>query len=226
MARLGVIVGLAGLLAGVGPADPPLLFQAEGQVLTGACTGGDLRIEGNRNTITVAGACRSLLLKGVGNTVRLGVTARATIRVEGSANRVRYTASGAAPAVSASGPDNEITAATQFVASAAKPVQTAGLRDAGPLSLAGDDQQRIADCAGRDVSVTGARSAYELRGGCRTLLVRGDLLTVRAEMQPGARISVNGLGNVVTWRLRGRGPDPLAIAQGAGSRVQRALPGE
>ena len=230
MAKLGLTIGLAGLLAGAAPADAPLLLQAEAQVLTGACSGGDLRIEGNHNTIMVAGECRSLLLKGIGNIVRLGMTPGASIRLEGSGNRVRFTARGAGPAVKMLGVDNEVAAGPQPTTArpaaarpAAPPIATAST---GALTLAGNDQQRVADCAGRDVAVTGARSAYELRGGCRALTVQGDLLTIRAEMQPGARIAVTGLGSVVSWRLRDRGRDPLVVAQGAGSRVQRALPSD
>ena len=98
------------------------------------------------------------------------------------------------------------------------PVPVPAVPASGPLLLVGNDQERLAECAGRDVTVTGTRSAYDLRGGCRSLSIRGDLVTVRAELQPGAHISVNGQGSLVTWRLVGRGHPPVAAVQGAGSR--------
>ncbi len=223
MSRLLLLGVMAALLAAATPADAPLLFQAEAQALSGRCDGRGLQIEGNRNTITVAGPCRSVLLKGVGNTVVLTVAPGAAIRVEGSGNRVRYTVAGAAPVVETLGSDNEVASAPpEQAAPPAKPA--AGARRA--MTLSGDDQEKAVDCAGRDVTLSGARSFYQLRGGCRSLTVRGDLLTVQADMQPGARIAVSGRGSVVTWRLLGRGRNPAAFAQGPGSRVQRALPGE
>ncbi len=95
-----------------------------------------------------------------------------------------------------------------------------------PISLGGQDNQRLVWCAGRDVAITGSRSAYIVRGGCRTLTVSGDLLTVQAEMQPGSRISVTGRGSVVTWSMAGHGRIPVTAAHGPGTRTQRAEPAE
>ena len=79
MSRLG-LAGLAGLLSlAAAPADTTLLFQAEAQTLAGTCTGNAMRVEGNHNVITVTGECASLLLKGVGNTVRLTIAAAGAI---------------------------------------------------------------------------------------------------------------------------------------------------
>ena len=102
--------------------------------------------------------------------------------------------------------------------------QTLSAPVAGALSLSGDDQERVADCAGRDATITGRRSAYILRGSCRSLTVQGDLLTVQAEVQPGARIAVTGRGSVVSWSVHGHGSAPVAVVRGPGSRLQRAQP--
>lgn len=227
MSRMAVIA--ACMAAGNALAQTPeLLFQAEAQTLAGTCTGQPVRLEGNHNTVVLAGACRSLLLKGVANTVRLGVVAGGTIHVEGSANRVSFTASGAPPTIEALGPDNEVTAAPTAAPPVAQaptpPAPTAKPAPVTALALAGDDRQQIADCTGLDVTVTGYRSAYVLQGACKSLTVQGALLTIRAELAPGARIAITGPGDIVTWSARRNARPPAAVVHGAGSRVQRALP--
>ena len=219
----GAVLALAPARAGA--AD--LLFQAEAQTLTGSCAGQAVRLEGNHDTVVLTGPCGSLLVKGVANTIQLTVASGGSIRVEGSANRIRYAAAGAAPVVETFGPDNEVTAAglartiSAALPPAAKPPAVA-IGKGGPLELSGDDQDRLADCAGRDVVVTGDRSAYVVRGACHSMVVRGDLLTVQAVMQSGARIAVTGRGSVVSWAVPGKGHPPASFVRGAGSRVQRA----
>ena len=247
-----MVAWAAGLALAAGPAGaraaPELLFQAEAQVLTGVCTGQPVRLEGNHDTLTLTGLCGSLLVKGFGNTVRLGIVPGGPIRVEGSANRVQFTVRGAAPAVVVLGPDNDVS--PQAASAADPPVRAApalatpppaavpGARPGsasisdrltppaapphGPLVLAGDDQQRLEDCAGRDVTVTGNRSAYVIRGGCKSLTVRGDLLAVQAELASATKVTVSGRGSIVSWAVKGRGRPPAAIVRGPGSRVQRA----
>ena len=277
MSRIGLVVALNVLAAAPAGAQgqPELLLQAEAQVLTGTCTGQPVRLEGNHNTVTLTGVCGSLLLKGVANSVRMGIVPGGSIHVEGSANRVSFAVDGAPPVIEALGPDNDVTAgplpiapppvapppvaappvAPPPVASlpvapptvvspvvlpnpvtpgprppaapvppvppAAKPPQPAVQSLAGPLSLTGDDEHRLEDCNGRDVSVTGNRSAYTIRGACRSLEARGDLLTVEVEVAPGARIAVTGRGSIVTWSLQGKGHAPAATIHGEGSRVQQ-----
>ena len=239
MSRMGLAAALsvlAALPAGA-QGQPELLFQAEAQVLSGRCTGQPVRLEGNHNVVTLTGVCGSLLLKGYANTVRLGIAPGGSIHVEGSANRVSFAVHGAPPAIVALGPDNDVAAGLPSGAvptsappappivpapSVAKPPQAAPPPPMAPLSLAGDDEHRLEDCDGRDVTVTGNRSAYTLRGACRSVAVRGDLLTIEAEVAPGARITVTGRGSIVTWSLRGRGHAPAAVIRGEGSRVQQA----
>ena len=92
------LILLAGLVAvpGVARAEPPLLLQAEAADLKPVCTGRDLQLEGNHNTLAPFGICRSLLVKGVGNRVVLALPGGAALRVEGSGNQVTYAAPAAA----------------------------------------------------------------------------------------------------------------------------------
>ena len=89
------------------------------------------------------------------------------------------------------------------------------------LALNGDDEHRLADCTGRDVAIQGLRSAYVLRGGCHSVTVTGDLDTVQAEISPGARIVIDGVGTMVAWALAGPGDGPVERVHGNGSRVRR-----
>ncbi len=226
--RWGWVVA-GGALAFV-PASPraaDLLFQAEAQSLAGTCTGQPVRLEGNHDVVALTGTCGSLLVKGVANKVQLTIAAGGTIRVEGSANQVRYASAGAPPVIQTFGPDNEVAAdgAAQSapVAPAAKPASLSATGNVGPVELSGDDQDRVADCGGRDVVITGSRSAYVVRGACRSVVVRGDLLTVQAVVQSGARIAVTGRGSMVSWMVPAKGRPPASVVRGAGSRVQRAV---
>jgi hypothetical protein len=92
---------------------------------------------------------------------------------------------------------------------------------AAVLDLPGDDQSLATDCTGRDVTIHGTRSLYVLRGGCRSLTVDGGLDVVQAEMQPRAKIMVDGDGIIVSWALLDHGPQPLAIAHGEANHIQR-----
>ncbi len=263
MSRMVAIAAGLVLAAGrVAAQQPDLLFQAEAQTLSGTCTGQPVRLEGNHNMVTLTGACGSLLLKGVGNTVRMGIVAGGSIHVEGSGNRVAYTVNGAPPAIVALGPDNDVapgaaphappppppTPAPPVPSAAAPPVPAPKVAanpapkplappppapppteptpppPTGPLVLTGDDAHRLETCTGRDVTVTGNRSAYVLQGGCKSLTVQGDLLTVQVDIAPGAKITVTGLGSIVSWDVKGRGHGPASVVRGLGSRVQPVFP--
>ena len=179
--------------------------------------GGSIRVEGAQNHVqyTSSGAVPAVLTLGPDNVVTAGVTARrSSLEVPTPAAPPPVAQPPvvlAPPPVPASAP----------AAKPALPVVTA-TKAAGPLELSGDDEERLADCAGRDVVVTGSRSAYVIRGACHSLVLRGDLLTVQAVMQSGARIAVTGRGSVVSWAIPPRGHAPAAIVHGPGSKVQRA----
>lgn len=225
-------------------AEPPVvLLQAEGQVLRANCGGSDAKIEGNHNTIVLAGSCRGLRLNGVANHVTIDLHDGAAVRIEGSANQVIYRVKMGAPSVVALGPDNAVRAdsvappvpvslptppsqpAPPIVAPASQaPPLVAPASQAGALELAGDDQYRSAVCTGRDVIIHGLRSAYVLRGGCRSITVQGDLVTIQAEVVPGTRIAIDGAGTVVAWAMVAGATwqdVPLQSVHGRDSRVQR-----
>ena len=212
MTRLA-IVAAALVLQTASPAradpTPPLLVQAEGQNLMPVCSGRDLQIEGNHNTIKPFGRCLSLLVKGVANHVDLELAAGATIRVEGSDNQVTYRAPAAAETTLLG--DNS-TATLQ----SAPPAQAGTI-----LALTGDDQALAADCTGRAVTVQGNRALYLLRGGCKSLTIRGDLVTVQAELLPSAPITITGHGNRVGWALDHPGRPPAAALHGEANHVER-----
>jgi Protein of unknown function (DUF3060) len=224
--------------------SPGVLVQAEAQNQRLSCGGGDALIEGNHNTIVLTGPCRGLLLKGVANTVAIALQAGASVRVEGSENRVIFdVAGGAAPVVQILGPNNSVDpgplppAPPPPAAPALKPAETAavlavpaakpprvepaaGPARSGALELRGDDQQRDETCAGRAVVIEGNRSAYVLRGGCLSVSVQGDLDTVQAELRPGASVHVTGHGTTVSWAVPTRGKAPVSAIHGDGNRVQ------
>ena len=223
----------AGLALAAVPAaaqtQPELLLQAEAQILSGVCAGQPVRLEGNHNVVTLTGPCGSLLLKGVANTVRLGIVPGGSIHVEGSGNRVQFAVAGALPGIVALGPDNDVAAGPALLAApgpvAPSPTPASlAAPPSGPLALAGNDQHRIEDCAGRDVTVTGDRSDYVLLGACKSLTLRGDLLTVQADLAAAAKVTVMGRGSIVSWTMKGKAAGPAASIRGEGSRVQRILP--
>ena len=231
---MAIAIGALPVLSGGRVFAADILFQAEAQALSASCAGQAVRLEGNHNTVALAGQCASLLVKGVANVIQLGIAGGGLIHIEGSENRVRFSVTGAGPAIEILGPDNEALPGNLPRPASATPVpppqpspavasKPATPPAAGiPLQLSGDDQQRLVDCAGRDVVVTGSRSAYVISGLCHALVVRGDLLTVQAVIQPGARISVSGRGSVVSWAVPRKGRPPVSIVRGAVSRVQRA----
>lgn len=201
-----------------------LLFQAEGKHLTGTCTGQPVVLEGNHNTVLLTGPCASLLVKGVANDIHLILRPGGGVRVEGSGNHVAASGVNLLPPVLL-GNDNTVMAAPSPLPSpAAPPVEapkTAPVKPTtGPLLLDGADQQRLAECGGRDVTIAGQRSAYILHGACRSLAVHGDLLTVRADLAPGAHVLIDGRGDVVSYGGHGNPPD--AKVRGDGSEIQRA----
>ncbi len=184
------------------------VLRGEGETQTIACAGGAASAFGNRNTVTFTGACTGLTIRGDGNKVGIALAAAAGIDIEGSGNRVSYTAAGA-PKLRVSGSD------TAIVPAAGAPVPVAQDAD-----LAGDSLRVDLDCTGHAVTLQGNRSHIRLRGGCQALTVRGEANTVRAELQPGAAVLIEGNGTTVTYTLHGAGADPVATVRGQNSLFQ------
>lgn len=103
----------------------------------------------------------------------------------------------------------------------AVPVAPPVLGEPGALLLSANGAEREADCSNKDVTIEGDRGAFSLHGGCRSLAVRGDSLTVEAEMQPGGRIEVAGNRDAVSYFLRHPGPEPITSINGNNSRISR-----
>jgi len=91
--------------------------------------------------------------------------------------------------------------------------------DDGTLLLQAEGEQRTIDCASRDVRIEGNRNRYILRGGCRSIVLRGEADDIQAQMIAGGHIDVEGNGVLVTWSLLHPGPDVSATVNGQGSRV-------
>lgn len=200
--------------------------------------GARVRVEGQDNRITYSpvrdGAPAppppSVVIAGV-NTAVLPGTAVPPPRAEPSQPPVRPAPPAAAiPTNARPGPQPgaqahsaarlPIPSASQLPAPAPPPEAPAE-----PLALRGDDQQRDADCAGRDALIAGNRGSYVLRGGCRSLRVVGDLATVRADLQPGARVLIEGSGISVHWRVSAPGNPPLVTIRGEASHAVRSSGG-
>jgi hypothetical protein len=203
---------LGALLAWSAMADPApgLHLQAEGQTLNPVCTGQGVLLEGNHNIVKPFGLCRSLVVKGIANQFVLDLTANASLRVEGSGNRVTYRSPTSA-VVDLLGTDNIVTA---------QPASTPVMDTGSVMHLTGDDQTVALDCTGRSVAVDGNRAMYLLRGGCKSLTIHGDLVIVQAELQPGAAVAITGHGVRVGWVLAGTGKPPAASMHGEANHFE------
>jgi outer membrane protein OmpA-like peptidoglycan-associated protein len=91
----------------------------------------------------------------------------------------------------------------------------------GPLIVEGNAQSRSLDCAGRDVVVRGERNQLSFTGGCRSLEVQGNTSEIRAELAPGARVSLRGDTLDLRWAMQGNGPPPRIVAEGRQIRVEQ-----
>ena len=207
------------LIAGLGLAAiahaQQATVRAEAETRTVDCGGGDAEVGGNRNTLTFHGGCRDFLLRGDANTVTIELAPGARVDIEGNRNHIRYSVvgGGAPPTVRVSGSDTDLGPAGSGPPPAPAPL---------PVRLSGDNQRLDVDCTGGDVDIQGNRSAYTLRGGCRSLVAHGDGNTLRAELQPGARVEVEGNGTTLTYSLRGSGAEPQVVVRGNDSHVTRA----
>jgi outer membrane protein OmpA-like peptidoglycan-associated protein len=96
---------------------------------------------------------------------------------------------------------------------------------AGPLIVEGNAQSRTLDCAGRDVVVRGDRNQLAFTGGCRSLEVQGSTSNIRAELAPGARVSLRGETLDLRWAMIGNGPPPRITTEGQQIRVEQVVAG-
>jgi hypothetical protein len=192
----------------------PVAVRAEAQTLSVDCAGGDAEVGGNRNTVTFTGACRGLTLRGDANRIAIDLASGASLDIEGNGNTIRYTVSGGGrePAVRVSGSNTDLasTGITPTPAPSAEPVR-----------LTGDNQNLQLDCTGRPVDIQGNRSRYRLSGGCNALSVHGESNMVQAELQPRAKVEIEGNGTTLTYTIQGGGDDAAVVVRGADSRAVR-----
>jgi outer membrane protein OmpA-like peptidoglycan-associated protein len=90
-----------------------------------------------------------------------------------------------------------------------------------PIVIAGSGVGQSADCAGRDVEIDGSGGNHVLRGGCRSIAIRGSNNVVNAEILPGTRIAMMGSDNQVAFVLTEPGPDPIVSVAGSNDRAWR-----
>jgi outer membrane protein OmpA-like peptidoglycan-associated protein len=219
-------LGFATLIAlGAAPAlaqQGPLNIQGNDRSVSQSCAGRNVTITGNENAVRLTGGCRSLRVQGNGNAVTAEMAPGAPILVVGNNTRVEWTLSGrgAEPTVQITGNGSAVAPVGSGQPRAAAPAQPA----AGPLVIEGNALDRTADCAGREVQLRGNAGNIVLRGGCRAVLVEGEVMRVRAELAPGARIGVRGNVVQVLWTLAGTGAEPTVQANGELIEIRRAGP--
>lgn len=204
--RLPLLAGLFCALAAPAASAATVLAEAATRVLE--CAGGDAAIEGSHNTITFTGACRSLSVRGDLNTVTIELAPGAVFDIQGNANRVRYSFT-PPPLLRVSGRGTDIAPLGDPSANSM------------PVALTGDGAALDLDCAGRDVVIHGNKSAYTLRGGCRSLAASGDGNTIRAELRPDASAVISGNDTALAYTVLGAGDPPVSV-RGLGSHAERA----
>ncbi|UFN48588.1 DUF3060 domain-containing protein [Roseomonas sp. OT10] len=215
MTRYGGMLTLLAVLAAAPATAQTLELRGNGQEAEQDCAGRDVLVRGDGNRLTLRQGCRSLNVEGQRNRIEAELADGADVEVRGDGNRIAYRTlpgeaigrqlvEGQDSRIEASGPD------------AAMP------RGGPPLSIAGDGLRQQSDCAGRDVTVRGNRLDVELRGGCRSLRVEGQSSEVRAELEPGAKVTLRGNALRLLWRLSAPGPEPVIDGQGQAMDVRRA----
>ncbi len=90
-----------------------------------------------------------------------------------------------------------------------------------PIVIQGSGVGQTTDCAGRDVEIDGSGGHHVLRGGCRSIAIRGSNNVVDAEILPGTRIAMMGSDNQVAFVLAEPGPDPIVSVAGNNDRAWR-----
>lgn len=91
------------------PAAAQTSFSGAGEHSELDCDGGAVTVEGASNMLTIRGACTSLTVSGASNLITIDLAAKASIRVEGADNQIRWIAPGTAkPRVSVAGAGNQI----------------------------------------------------------------------------------------------------------------------
>ncbi len=189
------------------------VVRAQGQTVAADCAGRPAEVSGNGNKITFSGICRELRVRGGGNVITIQFASGAALDIEGSGNRIRYTMAGGSvpPTLRISGNDTDV---------APEPGTPAPQAPAQAIALTGDGQRLELDCTDRPVSISGNRSRYVLRGGCRAVVVHGDANGVVTELMPGAAVEIEGNGTGLTYTMPAGG-EPQLVIRGINSSAIR-----
>lgn len=201
--------------------------EGNGQSRSVVCAGTDAVVRGNDNRLRLQDRCRSLLLEGSNNQVAVELTQGASLQVRGNGNTIHYQGVGEHDIqISVAGNGDMLTASGDVSLGAGPGAEqgggagTATGRGGAMLVLREENSRRQLSCAGQNVLIEGNGDEYTLQGGCRSLTVRGEGLTVRAEMQPATRIIVQGNGDDIAWAVMGGGQAPSTSLDGEGSQIR------
>ena len=208
--RAAFVAPLLACLAASGPARAQLVIRG-GAGGPYDCAGGDAQVVGNATSVAIAGSCRTLGVFGSGNAVVVDLRPGAVVQVTGDRNRVVYRPASGAPSVAVSGADDVVQPATA--------AELASLPPGGPLVIPAGALSGSFGCAGRDVVIHASYARYDLRGGCRSVTVDGTSTTVRAELEPGASLSVGAAGVAINYVLVADGPPPSVLVTAPGERA-------
>lgn len=102
------------------------------------------------------------------------------------------------------------------------PVQASaqsGARDGAAVN--GVDQTLTIDCEGRPAAVSGSDNRITFTGDCPSLTLNGVDNEVTINLRAGAPVRVSGVGNIVAWRVNGKGRPKISI-QGVDNQVRAA----
>ncbi|MEN5364002.1 DUF3060 domain-containing protein [Brevundimonas intermedia] len=91
-------------------------------------------------------------------------------------------------------------------------------RNADKIKISGVGQTSTIACEGRSVHVEGAGNVLTFTGDCAELELAGTDNQITIELQPNARIIVDGASQIVRWRSTGQ---PRQSVQGVDNQVIR-----
>ncbi len=213
MSGMGPLIAML-LLSGAAKAEG-LAIAAEAQTRTEACGGAAASVNGAENVVTFTGngktACTGLQIRGENNIVIVALAAGALIDIEGSHNKVVFSAMrGALPRLRVSGSFADV-----------RPASGSPAPSAETAVLLGDNATIELDCASRAVTLQGNHNRFRLRGACSALTVRGETNTVRAELAPMAPVLVEGNTISIVYTVLGGGTEPRLTVRGLGSTAVR-----
>jgi hypothetical protein len=109
MPKFVSIVALVSVVGVLTAATNGASINGVDQTTTLNCQGGPASVNGVDNKIIITGNCKSLLVDGTGNEIRINLSSSANITVKGVENQVYWTApKGSKPRIKIAGVDNVV----------------------------------------------------------------------------------------------------------------------